>query len=45
VYDASVPPTDTVFLTVGLTLGNTKFIRVSSSANTVAFSASYAVNT
>ena len=45
VYDASVPATDTVFLTVGLTLGNTKFIRVSSSANTVAFSASYALNT
>lgn len=45
VYDNTVPGFDTVFLTVGLTLGNTKFIRVSSSANTCAFAASYALNT
>jgi hypothetical protein len=45
VYDNTVPANDTVFLTVGLTLGNTKFIRISSSANTCAFSASYALIT
>lgn len=45
VYDNTVPGNDTVFLTVGLTLGNTKYIRVSSSANTCAFAASYALNT
>jgi hypothetical protein len=45
VYDNTVPGNDTVFLTIGLTLGNTDFIRVSSSANTCAFSASYALNT
>ena len=44
VYDASVPANETVFLTFGLTLGNSDFVRVSSSANTVAFSASCAVN-
>lgn len=45
VYDNTVPGNDTVFLTVGLTLGNSKYIRVSSSANTCAFAASYALNT
>lgn len=38
-YDATVQGNDTVALTLGITLGNTKFIRVSSSANTVCFSA------
>lgn len=37
IYDATVPATDTVFLTVGATLGNSQFVRVSSSANTVTF--------
>lgn len=40
VYDAVVPGNDTIFLTVGAALGNSKYIRVSSSANTVTFSAS-----
>jgi hypothetical protein len=39
VYDATVPGNDTIFLTAGVALGNTQFIRVSSSANTVTFSA------
>lgn len=39
VYDSVVAGNDTIFLTVGISLGNTEFIRVSSSANTVAFSA------
>jgi len=39
VYDAPVAANDTFFLTAGVTLGNTQFIRVSSSANTVTFSA------
>jgi len=39
VYDATVQPNDTVCLTLGITLGNTQYIRVSSSANTVTFSA------
>jgi hypothetical protein len=38
VYDSTINPNDTQFLTVGITLGNTQFIRVSSSANTVTFS-------
>lgn len=42
VNGATVPGNDTVFLTVGLSLGNTKYLRVSSSANTVDFSASIA---
>ena len=42
VNGATVAANDTVFLTVGLSLGNTQFIRVSSSANTVDFSASVA---
>lgn len=37
VYDASVAGNDTVSLTLGTTLGNSQFIRVSSSANTVTF--------
>ena len=36
-YDATVQPNDSVALTFGTTLGNTEFIRVSSSANTVCF--------
>jgi hypothetical protein len=39
VYDGVVAGNDTIFLTVGLSLGNTQFIRVSSSANTATFSA------
>lgn len=39
VYDATVAGNDTIALTLGISLGNTKFIRVSSSANTVTFSA------
>lgn len=45
VYGANVPASDTVFLTVGLTLGNTKYVRVSSSNSGVDFSASVAVIT
>jgi hypothetical protein len=37
VYDASIAGNDTVTLTLGLTLGNTRYIRCSSSANTVTF--------
>ena len=39
VQDTAVAAKDTTFLTLGVTLGNSQFIRVSSSANTVAFSA------
>jgi len=39
VYDATVAANDTVFLTVGMTLAPEKYIRISSSANTVTFSA------
>ena len=39
VYDASVPANDTVFLTVGISLSANRFLRVSSNANTVAFTA------
>lgn len=39
IYGASVGANDTVFLTVGITLAPQKFVRVSSSANTVTFSA------
>lgn len=45
VYDNTVPANDTVFLTVGLTMQASKFLRISSSASTCAFSASYALNT
>ena len=39
VYDATVAGNDTILLTAGIALGNTQFVRVSSSANTVTFSA------
>ena len=39
VFDSSVPGNDTVFLTAGIALGNSQFVRVSSSANTVTFNA------
>jgi hypothetical protein len=39
VFDSVVSGNDTVFITAGISLGNTQFIRVSSSANTVTFSA------
>lgn len=42
IYGATVQGNDSVFLTLGLTLGNTKFVRVSSSANTVDFIAGVA---
>ncbi len=39
VYDATIQANDTIALTFGIVLGNTEFIRVSSSANTVCFNA------
>lgn len=39
VYDATIAGNDTIALTLGIALGNTQFIRISSSANTVTFSA------
>jgi hypothetical protein len=39
IYDATVQANDVVSLTLGLTLKNSQYIRVSSSANTVTFSA------
>lgn len=39
VYDAYIAGNDVLALTLGITLGNTQYIRVSSSANTVTFSA------
>lgn len=39
VYDTPVPANDTVFLTVGVSLGNTQYLRVSSSSNTINFHA------
>jgi glucose-6-phosphate dehydrogenase assembly protein OpcA len=39
VYDSVVAGNDTIFLTVGISLGTSQFIRVSSSANTATFSA------
>lgn len=39
VYDDVVAAGDTVALTLGITLGNTQYIRVSSSANTIGFNA------
>ena len=39
VYDATVQPNDSVALTLGVSLGNSKYLRVSSSANTVCFNA------
>jgi len=39
VYDATIAGNDSVALTLGITLGNTQFIRVSSTDNTVTFSA------
>ena len=37
VFDSAVAGNDTILLTIGATLGNSQFIRVSSSANTVTF--------
>ncbi len=39
VYDASVAGNDTVALTLGITMDASKYLRVSSSANTISFSA------
>jgi len=41
VYDAVVAGNDTVALTLGITMDASKFIRISSSANTCNFSAFY----
>lgn len=38
-YDTTIQANDSIALTFGITLGNTKYIRVSSSANTVCFNA------
>lgn len=40
IYDSSVGANDTAFMTIGLTVGPNRFVRVSSSANTVTFFAS-----
>jgi len=42
VYGASVPANDTVFLTIGLAISASKFVRISSSADTVDFYAAVA---
>jgi CDP-diglyceride synthetase len=39
IHGATVAANDTGALTLGVTLGNSQFIRISSSANTVAFAA------
>jgi hypothetical protein len=39
VYDSVVAGNDVICLTLGIAMGNSEFIRVSSSANTVTFSA------
>lgn len=39
VYDATIPANDTIALTLGIALDTGKYIRVSSSANTVLFTA------
>ena len=39
VYDAAVAGNDSIALTLGIAMGNSKFVRVSSSANTVTFNA------
>lgn len=39
VYDATVAANDTVFITAGITLGPSQFVRVSSSTSTIAFRA------
>lgn len=36
-WDTPVPGNDTVFLNVGITMGNSKFIRVSSSGSAITF--------
>lgn len=41
-YDRSIPANDTLILNLPLALGNTKFIRVSSSAATCSFTAAVA---
>jgi hypothetical protein len=40
IYDASIYANDSYFLTVGFTIGQNQFIRVSSTDNTVTFNAS-----
>lgn len=39
VYDATIPGNETVAMTLGITLQDSRYIRVSSSADTVTFSA------
>lgn len=41
-YDRTVPANDTLILNLPVTLGNTTYIRVSSSANTTSFTAAVA---
>lgn len=42
VYDRVIPANDTLTLSLGLALGNTKYVRISSSAATCSFTASVA---
>lgn len=42
VYDRSIPANDTLILNLPMTLGNTRYIRISSSAATTSFIASVA---
>jgi hypothetical protein len=39
VYDGTVPGNDTIFLTIGISMSAQKYLRISSSANTVSFTA------
>lgn len=39
VYDGTVPGNDTIFLTIGISMSAQKYMRISSSANTVSFTA------
>jgi hypothetical protein len=39
VFDGVVPANDAIAITVGITMGSSKFMRVSSSANTISFNA------
>lgn len=39
VYDASIEGNDSIFLTVGVSLGNTQYVRISSTDSNLSFSA------
>jgi hypothetical protein len=45
VYDGVVPGNDAIALTLGITMGQSKFLRISSSANTITFNAFISENT